>query len=249
MGGLTSWLVPNPLTAGPGCETVVDGVLREPVSAVSSLAFVVAGAVLVVAARRDRQGRRGRSSHDEPASSRSRSVVGYGILVAGIGLGSVAQHGPDPWWADLAHDLPLIATLAFVTADAVADLVGRPRAWWWWAVPTVALVSLIHAAPQAGDVTQGVVAGIAVASSLVRARARPGLRRPIGWALGLLAIGGLTGTLSDAGAPLCVPGSLWHGHAVWHVLASVALVILAPAIGTSGSSPRPMQAPFADARG
>lgn len=243
MGGITSWPVPDPLSAGPGCEAVVDGILREPVSAVSSLAFVVAGAVIVVAARRDRRGR-----DDERASSRTRSVVGFGILVAGIGLGSVAQHGPAPWWADLAHDLPLLAPLAFVTADAVADLADRPRAWWWWVVPTVALVPLIHAAPRAGDVTQAVVAGIAVAISLLRARARPGLRRPIGRALALLAIGGLTGALSDAGAPLCLPGSLWHGHAVWHVLASAALVILARAIGTSAPSPGPVERPVTGTR-
>ena len=72
---------------------------------------------------------------------------------------------------------------------------------------------------------------MAVALTVLRARAYPSQRRPIGWAVALLAVGGLIGTLSGAGGPLCDPQSLWHGHAAWHVLAATALVVLAPVVG------------------
>lgn len=245
MGGVTSWPMSVPVVAGPGCELIADGILREPVSAVSSLAFVVAGAVIVVGARR---GPAGQGALRGTPGGRSPSLVGYGVLVAGIGLGSVAQHGPNPWWADLGHDLPLLATLAFITADAVADLIGRPRAWWSWALPSAALVPLLHAAPRAGDVSMDVAAAITVAISLARARVRPRLRRPIVWTVVLLAVGGVTSLVSDAG-PLCVPGSPWQGHAVWHVLTSVALVDLAAALGTQGAAPEHVDAPSEDERG
>lgn len=221
-------------SAGPGCE-VPGALLLEPVSAVSSLAFVAAGVAIVVLARR--------RTPAPGAGSGAADVTRYAALVAAVGAGSVVQHGFDPAWSDLAHDLPLLATLAYVAADALADLTGRRRAWWWWVLPTLALVPLVVGAPRAGDLTQVGVAGVAVVLALARARARPELRARTAAALVLLAVGGVLGRLSRAGGPLCVPDSLWQGHAAWHVLASVALVVLAPTIGTRGAvRPTPVDA-------
>lgn len=209
------------------CEPLADGLLQEPVAAVSSLAFVVSGAVIAAQYRRAQR----RATADGAVRTRAgRRALGYPALVAGIGIGSFVQHGPDPAYSDLVHDLPLLATLAFVAADSAAALTRRHRHGWWWAVPTVALVPLILAAPRAGDLAQVAVAAVAVVSTLLRARNRPSERRPISWAVSLLAVGSLVGTLSRAGGPLCVPDSLWQGHAVWHVLAAMALVILAPVV-------------------
>jgi hypothetical protein len=49
-------------------------------------------------------------------------------------------------------------------------------------------------------------------------------------ALAVLAAGALAGTLGDR-TGLCRPDSLLQGHAVWHLLAAVALWRLAPAVG------------------
>jgi hypothetical protein len=163
----------------------------------------------------------------EPA----RGLFGYAALVGAVGLGSVIQHGPDPAWSDLAHDVPLLATLAFVAADALADVTRRPRTWWWWVAPTLAALPLIVAAPRAADLAQVAVAAAAVGLTLARARVHPHLRRPVGWALVLLTLGATIGTLSRAGWPLCDPTSPWQGHGAWHLLAAGALVVLAPVIG------------------
>lgn len=203
---------------GPACETVADGLLAEPVSAVTSLAFVVAGAVILVR-RRDRL------------------RLGFAALVAGIGIGSVVQHGPDPVWSDVAHDLPLLATIAFVGADGAADLLDRRRHWWWWVAPAVLLLVVVAAAPRAGDLAQVALAVVAVAVTLVRGGFRRAVRRRIATVLLLLAVGGAVGRLSRAGGPLCDPASLVQGHAVWHLLAATALVVLAPVLGT-GSGDR-----------
>jgi hypothetical protein len=161
-------------------------------------------------------------------------VAGYASLVAAIGVGSLVQHGPNPAWADVAHDAPLLATLVFVAADDVAVLTGRRRAWWWWAAPTVALLPVVVAAPRAGDLAQAAIAAIAVALTLARARAVPGQRRTVGWSVGALAVGAVIGSLSRAGGPLCVPDSLWQGHAAWHVLASLGLTVLGAVVGRAG---------------
>lgn len=230
---MRAWLSSSAAPVGPGCELVADGPLHEPVSAVTSLAFVVAAAAIPVVAGRA-AGRLGPG--DDP-----RRTLSYAVLVAAVGIGSAVQHGPDPSWSDLAHDAPLLATVAFVGADALADLTGRRRRWWWWALPTTAILPVVLNAPRAGDVTQAIVAATAIGLSLARARARPRLRTRTLLALALLAIGGAIGTLSRAGGPLCVPESVWQGHAVWHVLAAAALVVLAPVIGRRGRTRRGRQ--------
>lgn len=209
------------VAAGPGCEAPGTDLLTEPVAAVSSLAFVVAAAVVLVARRR-RAGER--------ADERDRGLLVYAALVAGIGAGSVVQHGPDPWWSGVPHDVPLMGTLAFVAADAVADLTGRRRHPWWWLVPTLALVPAALWWPVVSTVAQSVVAAAAVGLTLLRAWRRPALRRPVLTGVALLAVGAVVGRLSRAGGPLCDPGSLLQGHAVWHVLAATALAVLTPAI-------------------
>lgn len=207
---------------GPGCEVLRDGFLQEPVAAVTSLAYVVAALLVLALARRH--------------GLRPGTVAGYAALVAGIGAGSFVQHGPDPAWSDLAHDLPLAATLCLVAADGVAALRGRARAWWWWAGPTAALVPAILLVPRPADAAQAVVAAVAVVVTLLRARATPAVRPRVLTAVGLLAVGSAVGTLSRAGGPLCDPDSLWQGHAVWHVLSAMALVVLAPVVADARST-------------
>lgn len=211
----------------PGCELAVDGFLREPASAWSSLAFVIAGIVIVVLGRRRR---RALANAPLPAEVTEPSSLTFAILVAGIGVGSVVQHGPNPFWADLAHDLPLAATLIFIIADAVADLTHRHRVWWWWALPTAALAPVIHFFPNQGDMAQGAVSVVTVGISLVRGWHRPMIRRPVLLTLVLLATGGILELLSRDG-PLCLPQSLWRGHAAWHIFVAAGLAALAHALG------------------
>lgn len=210
----------------PGCEQAVPGFLREPASAWSSLAFVIAGVVIVVLGRRRRRALEAAPAADvvEPSSTT------FAVLVAGIGLGSVVAHGPNPFWADLAHDVPLLGTLAFIVADGVADLAGRRRVWWWWALPTAALTPVIHLWPDQGDMSQGLVAVATVLTGTLRGWRRPAVRRPVVVCLVLLATGGLLEILSRDG-PLCLPQSLWRGHAAWHIFVAAGLAALAEALG------------------
>lgn len=191
---------------GPGCEPYLDGFLQEPVAAVSSLVYVVAALLC------------------RPAPAP------YVVLVAGIGIGSFVQHGPNPPFADLVHDFPLAGTLLFVAADAAARLTGRTRRWWWWSVPLVALAPLILGAPAMADLVQVGIAAAAIGLTLARTRVQPKSRRRVLIALGLLAVGGVVGRLSVSGGPLCYPDSLLQGHAIWHVLSAAGLVVLAPVL-------------------
>jgi hypothetical protein len=76
------------------CERIHDGWLAQPVNALTSLAFV--GAAGVVLARTWR-----------PAEERRGEVVAYAAVLALVGAGSVAFHGPQPPGAQAMHDLPI----------------------------------------------------------------------------------------------------------------------------------------------
>lgn len=196
------------------CERFSAGVWGQPVTSATSLAFVIAGAAVLW-------------------RWRSRRHRWYAALVSAVGIGSWVQHGPHLFFQAYAHDLPLVAVLAFAAADAASDLRGRRLPAAWWLLPTAAAAPVVAAGPGASTVAQALLATIAIGLNLVRAWHRPRLRRILLSALALLAFGALIGTLGDRTA-LCRPDSLLQGHAVWHVLAAVALWRLAPAIGALG---------------
>ncbi len=201
-----------------GCEAYGSGWLGQPASAVTSAAFVVAATGILVSGRR------------RPLVQRRQTVV-FALLVAGIGVGSFLQHGPHPSWQAYVHDLPLAGVLAFVAVDAASDLRGRELSPAWWLVPTAAMVPVVAVGPTAASLAQAAMAVPAVGLSLLRAKARPALRRTLLTSLSILATGAAAGTLGDR-TSLCQPDSLLQGHAVWHVLAAAALWRLAPAIGS-----------------
>jgi hypothetical protein len=198
------------------CERFGDGPLGQPANALTSLAFVLAGALILA-------GRRGSAGWRWP----------YALLVLAVGVGSVVQHGPHPPWQAYAHDLPLAGLLAFVAADAAADLTSRAWLRHWWLVVPAAMVPVVTAGPVASSVTQGVLAAVAIGLNLARARVRPPIAGTLYRAFAVLATGALVGALAER-TPLCQPDSLWQGHAAWHLLAAVALWLLAPAVGSRG---------------
>ncbi|MGH3442037.1 MAG: hypothetical protein ACRDUY_08330 [Nitriliruptorales bacterium] len=203
--------------------------------ALTSLAFVAAGLAIVVGRRAERTSRlafgaAGLAIVVGRRAERTSRLV-FGALVAAVGVGSVVQHGPNPPWADAAHDLPLLAVIAFVAVDAAADLVGRRLPHAWWMVPALALTPVIVAAPRPADAAQAAMAAVAIVLSLRRAWIRPEFRVTILGALVLLGVGALIGTVWGGGWPPYRPQGAVPGHSVWHVLAATALWRLTPVIG------------------
>jgi hypothetical protein len=113
------------------CERIVDGALAQPVLAVTSLAYVAAGLVVLCWAVRWRA---------------PLAWIPAAVLVA-IGLGSFAFHGPQPSWAKPAHDLPIIAA-----GVVYAAILARSRRAQWRSVvaPAAAVLALGLTAYAAG---------------------------------------------------------------------------------------------------
>lgn len=89
------------------CERIRDGWLAQPVNALTSLAFV--GAAGVVLARTW-----------QPAPDRRGEVLAYASLLALVGVGSVAFHGPQPPGARAMHDIPIPVLVGLAVGTPVA---------------------------------------------------------------------------------------------------------------------------------
>jgi peptidoglycan/LPS O-acetylase OafA/YrhL len=81
------------------CEAIEPGLLAQPINALTSLGYVVAGIVVLLML----------------TPQQRRGVGGlYALLLALIGVGSVIFHGPQTPGAKFLHDAPIAALLALI---------------------------------------------------------------------------------------------------------------------------------------
>lgn len=89
---------PPPRLGASDCERLRDGPIAQPVNTLTSAAYVVAAGAV--------------AGRGWPSGGRSRvEALGYCSLLALVGLGSIAYHGPQPPGAKALHDLPIVALL------------------------------------------------------------------------------------------------------------------------------------------
>jgi len=88
---------------GADCEQIGSGWLAQPANAVSSLVFVGVGLWLLWCAH--------------VSSSRRGALAAAGGAMVGVGIGSFAFHGPQPSWANTAHDVSIVVLAAVIVTD------------------------------------------------------------------------------------------------------------------------------------
>lgn len=175
--------------AAVDCERILESWWGQPVNTATAFGFLLAAVVVYL---------RGASL---PTSA----------LIAGVGVGSIAFHGPMPTWGEFAHDLSIVWMLMWV----ILSEIGRRRLW-----PATFLVgSLLALTPVLADPSQAMLAAGTV-GLILRSRRQTTLG-----AVALLGLGAVVGTLSRTGWPWCVPDSLWQGHGFWHLAAAASLLI------------------------
>ncbi|GAT15494.1 hypothetical protein [Mycolicibacterium thermoresistibile] len=119
---------------GADCERLVDAVLAQPVLAVTSLAYLIAAGLVLTWA--------------VPADSLLAGTAGVVLLT--VGIDSFAYHGPQPSWAQPAHDWPILAVAVVYTFALLRT--GRRR-WrvWAGAGAVFALAVAAHLAGRTGS--------------------------------------------------------------------------------------------------
>ncbi|MBY5163778.1 hypothetical protein [Salsipaludibacter albus] len=120
------------------CERLVEGFLGQPVNALTSLAFVVAGLVVLVRTRR----------------------AWLAAALVSTGVGSVLSHGPMPPGSAWAHDVSL--TWLLVVAGASGTPVERWSTW-----PALAAIGLAVAVVPTAAVPLAVVAAVGALGAIL----------------------------------------------------------------------------------
>ena len=114
------------------CERIRDGLIAQPINTLSSLAYLVAGAALLVR-RRD-------------------GVIGlaFAITVGANGVGGILYHGSGGTVSRWVHDVALYATVGFV----LVMIVQRRKEWRRLLAPrllaTGALAIVVYATSRTG---------------------------------------------------------------------------------------------------
>jgi len=217
---------------GSDCEHIGQGLLAQPANSLSSLAYVLAGVLLLWRALAGRP-----SARLAPAA--------YAVTVIGVGIGSATFHGPMPAWGRFAHDLSIAAVLAFVIGYdlAFAHRVAVSTGLAVFGALTGACAVVLALSPDAGNALDAVLVAGAIAAEVGASRSAAGRAAPDGrlWILivGVVAIGALLNALGRTDAPLCEPDSLVQLHALWHVLTALVLWLY----GTAALGPREQARP------
>ena len=195
------------------CELLGDGNLAQPVNALTSVGYVLIGAVVMARATRLR--------------TRRAEALLFGVLLIGVGVGSVLFHGPQPAGSKAMHDLPILLVGVLMLVHDVALLRPSVRALRVFAViaPVVALLGLAFPPVVPGATAVVLVAVVVLELVVQRRRARPVARsvelRSYLVMSALAAAGGLSYALGRTGAPLCDPDSVVQPHGLWHLLSGL----------------------------
>jgi hypothetical protein len=196
--------------AAADCETIGAGFLGQPANALTTIAFVVAG--LVVIALRPR-----------------RRWVGLGL--AATGIGSFLFHGPIPPGSEWAHDVSLVWLVTIVAGTGTRwERLTRLPALLFLAV-ALALV------PVMGDPLGVMMTALAVVTILSRDHSASAVAPLL--LLGVVAVygrlGATAGPLCDP-ASLFQPHAVWHlGSALavaWWAMAGTSQT--SPVFGRDG---------------
>ncbi|MGD1875939.1 MAG: ceramidase domain-containing protein [Kiloniellaceae bacterium] len=203
------------------CERVGPGLWAEPLNALTNLAFILAGILLVVALRRA-----------DPAVRQDPAMTALIGLVLVIGIGSGLFHIFAQVWTVLADVIPIALFILLYMYLALRRLVGLPL---WGCLAGVAVVLLLTVVMPSVFGFSVATYGVALAAMLaVGGFLHFGRRHPAGPAI-LTAAGvfAISLALRTADLPLCAALPIGT-HFLWHLLNAVVLYRLTSTMMTHG---------------
>ena len=216
------------------CEELGEGWLVQPVNAITSFAYVVVGlGVLGDGFRRHRA---------------TVDTWVFAVLLAAVGLGSVAFHGPQPGGARVMHDLPILLVVLYIVARDIELLRSHPSRWTLFVPAAVVATGVTLISVDVGTALTGigVIAVAGLEAVIYRRRLRgPDDRRRRRSALVVIsvaAIAGATWLLGRTDSPACDPDGGFQFHGLWHVLSAAVFglwwwIASVPATGHDDDAP------------
>jgi hypothetical protein len=194
------------------CEAIGEGLLAQPVNAVTSIAYIAAGLTLMARGARVRR----------PEGT---GALLFDATLVAVGLGAVAFHGPQSAASQFLHDVPIVALLLLMCLRNAARL-GWPRPvakLYGLALPPI--TGVLAVVPTLTPVMTGVLAAGAVGGEILLHRSQAGgrSRHPTSVAAVLAALAAVAYILGRTDSVICRPESIWQFHGLWHVLSAAAL--------------------------
>ena len=195
------------------CERLGPGLWAEPLNAVSNLAFIVAGILLVAALRRC-----------DPPVRRDPTIVALVALTFIIGIGSALFHTFAVVWAALTDVVPIALFILLYMYLALRRLVALPLWGCWLGVAVVLFLTVVMPLAFGFSIS---TYGVALAAMLgVGGFLHFGRRHPAGprilVAAGIFAV---SLALRTADEPLCAALPVGT-HYFWHLFNAVVLYSL-----------------------
>ncbi len=194
------------------CEELDGWSFAQDVNAWSSLGYIVAGLVIIVAATRRRV---------------PRVFLALALAVIVEGVGSVLYHGDPGDAAQLLHDAALVAILGFITGWHVGRLAGgRADVGALAGFGAGAIAGAVGASAAAAVTNSFVaVAVVVIVGAELLARRR---RLPAVWnaaSILLVGVAVLSWVLGTSDSPLCDADSWAQPHALWHLLSALVVLV------------------------
>ena len=221
-----SWDKWQPATCMPVrcfCEAVAPtGPVLQPANTWSSLAFVLSGSVILGLAQIAR-----REQNSAPFSWAYGYLLGVSAVV--IGVGSAFFHASLTLVGQFFDVFGMYLLTSFMLAYALRRLLG-----WGQAVTlgvytllVTGLSLLLYLVPETRRYAFAIVLIAAITSEMTFRRRRQATIRVAWWNAGLLLFTvGYVIWIFDNTKIICDPNSILQGHAIWHILGAVAVVLL-----------------------
>ncbi len=197
----TTWREASCLPDRCFCESVREGIVRQPSNAISSGAFVVVALFVLV-------------------RSRSSAAWRFACAVFVVGVGSAFFHASLTFWGQTIDVLGMYLVATFLLLDSLS----RSRRWSavnqnvLYVGGNAALLALLAGLPSLRRYAFAALV-LAILWSEWTHRHRgivTAPRRALAAAVGVLAFGFGVWIL-DITRVVCAPDSVWQGHALWHV--------------------------------
>jgi predicted membrane channel-forming protein YqfA (hemolysin III family) len=200
-----------PLGTGD-CEALGEGWMMQPVLAWSSLAFTAVGIAMIASA-------------GQIAPPERSMRLGFGLLMAATGVGSLLYHGPQIGGAGFIHDATFLLTVWFVALmDPALSLgVRRKTAWVVFGLVGVVISIVLLIAPTSTNTLTGVAVTALVLSGIRMHQVGRIDGRWYATALAFVALALVFNAYGRTAASLCNPDSLLQLHALWHICAAIGL--------------------------